>query len=514
MQPGYQAPPSVLPSLPRAGVCMHFSSLPSPYGIGDIGDAAQAFLRELSGLGVAVWQFLPTGPTAYGDSPYQPLSAFAGNEMLIGLEPLLRAGLLEEAELHPLTTLDLASVDFGRLIPFKHKLLARAAERFESRASAKMKADYADFMQQHDDLWLNNYVLYRVLKTRHGEKPWPEWDAEFVRREPSALQRISEKYRQELQQLQRVQFFFYQQWQQLFEAASSSGVQLFGDMPIYIALDSADAWANPELLLISPEGIPSQVAGVPPDYFSEDGQLWGNPLYDWDAHARQGYSWWTARMRHAGEHNHLVRVDHFRGFESYWAVPFGETTARNGSWQRGPRDSLFLAMQSSLGRLSIVAENLGIITPQVEALRLRHLMPGMVVLQFEVHKADFDPAQVPVQSVCYTGTHDNDTSLGWFRGGNQDTRSKAEQKSTRKNVLRLTGGSVETVHSDLIRLAFSTPARLVVVPMQDYLGLDSKCRMNIPGTTWNNWRWRMKPAELDQQHRDQIHTLILESSRA
>ncbi len=492
---------SVLPHQRQAGVCLHFSSLPSPYGIGDIGDAAQSFLPQLAEMGMSVWQFLPTGPTAYGDSPYQPLSAFAGNEMLIGFEPLLRAGLLQPDELLPLAALDRASVDFARLIPAKHRLLNLAASRFERHADSSLKAGYDEFLERHHERWLNNYVLYRILKTRHDEKPWPLWGAEFARREPAALKRISEQYGSELQCLQIVQFFFYRQWQALHEAARRKNIRLFGDMPIYIALDSADAWANPGLLLIRGNGQPVRVAGVPPDYFSEDGQLWGNPLYDWAAHARSGYAWWIDRMRHASEQNDLVRVDHFRGFESYWSVPFEAKTAREGVWERGPRDGLFLAMQNALGKLPIVAENLGVITPEVEALRLRHQMPGMVVLQFEVNNPEFDPAAVPANCVCYTGTHDNDTSLGWFLGGQNktrnDTRSEAEIRTTQDNVLRLTGGSAATVHADLIRLAFATAARLVVVPLQDYLGLGSRSRMNVPGTTRNNWRWRLQADALN-----------------
>ncbi|MDZ4730058.1 MAG: 4-alpha-glucanotransferase [Xanthomonadales bacterium] len=509
---------SVLTPNRQAGVCLHFSSLPSPYGIGDIGDAAQAFLQQLGAMGMAAWQFLPTGPTAYGDSPYQPLSAFAGNEMLIGLEPLLRAGFLHEEELQVLTRLDQASVDFGQLIPAKQQLLALAAERFESRANSAMKTDFDAFMEQHSERWLKNYALYRILKTRHGEKPWPEWNTEFVQRDPAALTRVCVECHDQLQHLAIVQFFFYQQWRALREAARARNIKLFGDMPIYIALDSADAWANPELLKISCSGQPTHVAGVPPDYFSADGQLWGNPLYDWAAHARTGYAWWIDRMRHASEQNDLVRVDHFRGFESFWAVPFGAITARNGVWQRGPRDGLFLAMQTALGHLPIVAENLGVITPEVEALRLRHQMPGMVVLQFKVNNPEFDGNNMAANNVCYTGTHDNDTTVGWFRGGQEnqtrnDTRAESEIKTTQQNVLRLTKGSAATIHTDLIRLAFNTPARLVVVPLQDYLGLGSDGRMNVPGTTMNNWRWRLQPGDLSQKIIRQIQTLVTESGR-
>ena len=494
-------------------MCLHFSSLPSKYGIGDIGDSAQAFLQQLNHMGIPVWQYLPTGPTAYGDSPYQPLSAFAGNEMLIGFEPLIRAGLLHPDELQPLTALNPASVDFGQLIPLKFELLKKAAERFEQQASAELKSGCEQFLHENREAWLENYALYRTLKTLHGERPWPEWDPVWVQREPASLQRFRQDYREQIRQLQVMQFFFYQQWQDLLQAAERCQIRLFGDMPIYIALDSADAWADPQLLCISDAGIPTHVAGVPPDYFSDDGQLWGNPLYDWAAHARDGYRWWIARMRHACSLNHLVRVDHFRGFESYWAVPFGEVTARNGAWEPGPRDGLFLSLESSLGNLNIVAENLGVITPEVEALRLRHQMPGMVVLQFEVNHPAFDPAQVPAQCVVYTGTHDNDTSAGWFQGGHTETRTAEEILITQQNALRLAGGSAKDFHCNFIRLAFSTPAKLAVVPLQDYLGLDSSARMNVPGTTMNNWRWRLRPGELHQAQQEAIHLLVADSGR-
>jgi 4-alpha-glucanotransferase len=503
----------VLGQQPRAGVVMHFTSLPSPYGIGDIGDAAQLFLQQLSTLGIAVWQFLPTGPTAYGDSPYQPLSAFAGNEMLIGLEPLVRDGWLRPDELQTLQGLDQGSVDYGALIPIKHQLLILAAQRFAAQATAGQQVEYVMFVEQNRELWLGAYVEYRLLKNLHEEKPWPEWDAAFVRREPAAMAGLRQQHAQDLQQLQVLQYFFQQQWQALYKLADFLHIRLFGDMPIYIALDSADAWAQPELLLIDRAGRPSHVAGVPPDYFSADGQLWGNPLYDWAAHAADGYDWWIARTRHALLHNHLLRVDHFRGFESYWSVPASETTARNGEWLRGPRDGLFLAMESALGRLPIVAENLGVITPEVEALRLRHQIPGMIVLQFALADPAFHPDQIPLHTVCYSGTHDNDTSRGWFLGGQNDTRTTAEHRATQQQVLGVTGGSAASIHTDLVRLAFTSRARLAMAPMQDYLGLGSDSRMNIPGTTLNNWRWRMRADQLSAGAAEQISRLITDSSR-
>jgi 4-alpha-glucanotransferase len=310
------------------------------------------------------------------------------------------------------------------------------------------------------------------------------------------------------------QYFFEKQWMTLKQVANDNGVRLFGDMPIYIALDSADAWAHPEILRIDRDGRPDAVAGVPPDYFSADGQLWGNPLYDWDFHRDQDYRWWVDRVRHAARLYDLVRIDHFRGFEAYWAVPFGETTARGGRWEPGPCDALFEAMERQLGALPIVAEDLGVITPEVDALRHRHRIPGMVVLQFDVSDPDFDPQAIDPHSVCYTGTHDNDTTVGWFEGGRDDTRSEQELQDTRENALRLTDGAPETIHLDLIELALATPARLVIAPLQDFLGLGSEARINIPGTTLDNWRWRFLPEQLSPPFQAGVARLVEAAGRA
>lgn len=504
---------AVLPERPAAGTALHFTSLPSPHGIGDIGDAAHAFLDALGTMKLSVWQFLPTGPTAYGDSPYQPLSAFAGNENLIGLDPLVRAGYLEAEELDVLHDLPRDTVDYGSVIPRKAALLDRAAGRFLGEAGEEERAAFQAFLDEHGAAWLDDYALFRILKAQHGERPWPEWAPEYVHREPEALERIRERHAGELEAIRVQQFFFDTQWARLKTAANDRGVRLFGDMPIYIALDSSDAWAHPEILRIDEDGRPDAVAGVPPDYFSADGQLWGNPLYDWDFHAGQDYRWWVERVRHAARLNDLVRIDHFRGFEAYWAVPFGETTARGGQWEPGPRDGLFEAMERQLGALPIVAEDLGVITPEVDALRHRHQIPGMVVLQFDVSDPAFDPQAINPHSVCYTGTHDNDTTVGWFEGGRDDTRSEEELLETRENVLRLTDGAPETIHLDLVELAFSTPARLAVAPLQDFLGLGTQARINIPGTTNDNWRWRFLPDQLSPTFQRGVARLVEASGR-
>ena len=498
----------------QAGVGVHISSLPGDHGVGDIADSALSFLDKLVEMEIGVWQYLPTGPTAYGDSPYQPLSAFAGNAMLIGLQPLVRAGLLEERDLDELCKLPDDHVDYGRLIPIKRGVLKKAAQNFHGQPDHPLRPEYEDFLQQHAEHWLDDYALFRVLKTLHGERPWPEWDKAFVRRDPAALERVSNELGGDIECARITQFLFWNQWTNLRSAAARKGIRLFGDMPIYIALDSSDAWAHPEMLLIDADGRPSHIAGVPPDYFSEDGQLWGNPLYDWAYHERTGYRWWIERMRHAASLNDLVRIDHFRGFESFWSVPYGAQTARKGEWVPGPGDALFEALKEALGSLAIVAEDLGVITPEVDQLRLNHGLPGMVVLQFEVGDPEFDIDGVGRNSACYTGTHDNDTTVGWFNGNGEDTRTREEIQSTQTMAIEVTGGTAKTIHLDMIRLAFSSRAALAVVPLQDYLGLGSDSRLNIPGTTLNNWRWRAQSSQLGPQFLEQVRTLVTEASRA
>jgi len=503
----------VLPSGRQAGVCLHITSLPGPYGIGEIGSHARQFVDAMRDMQLGVWQFLPTGPTAYGDSPYQPLSTFAGNELLIDIGDLISLGLLTEEEVSELTKLPRDFVDYGALIPIKNRLLQLAAGRFEESASAELKSACDDFVKRNDKRWLHDYALFRILKTKHGEQPWPAWAPEYVHRNEQALRGLELSVDTDIANTKVIQFLFHHQWQRLRHYANEHGVRLFGDMPICIALDSADAWANPEILRIDRDGRPDHVAGVPPDYFSEDGQLWGNPLYAWDVHAANDYSWWVERLQAASELADIVRIDHFRGFESYWSVPAESDTARNGTWEPGPGDAIFDAMQNALGNLPIVAENLGVITPEVEALRERHKIPGMIVLQFDVVDNDFDIARVDENSVCYTGTHDNDTTLGWFQGSPDDIRSDQEIKQTRQAVLQLTGGTAETIHADLIKAALSTDARLVIAPMQDFLGLGSEARFNTPGTSSNNWRWRVHDEQLNSDVRAQVAAWVSDSDR-
>jgi 4-alpha-glucanotransferase len=498
----------------RSGVSLHITSLPGRYGIGEIGAQARHFVDRLQAMQMGVWQLLPTGPTGYGDSPYQSLSTFAGNEMLIDIGDLVERGMLRHGEPQPLEGLPESSVDYGKLIPVKNALLKIAAGRFAAVADSTLKSELDDFLEANDRNWLHDYALFRMLKTRHGERPWSEWQPEYVHRDSLALHKLEADAGRELEAIKIIQFLFRRQWQQLREYAISNGVRIFADLPIYIALDSADAWANPELLQIDRDGKPSHVAGVPPDYFSEDGQLWGNPLYAWEVHAADGYRWWIKRLQASTELADIIRIDHFRGFESYWSVPAGANNAREGAWLPGSGGAIFDAIKTTLGELPIVAEDLGIITPAVEALRDNYGLPGMTVLQFAVDDHDFTLDSVAENRVCYTGTHDNDTTLGWFRGSPDDMRSIDEITRTRNAVLQLTGGTPETIHTDLIKAAFATRARLAIAPLQDYLGLGSEARINTPGTTHHNWRWRALDIQLDEQFCDAVAGLVDDAGRA
>ena len=498
----------------RAGVCLHITSLPGSFGIGELGAAAWAFVDNLRRMELSVWQFLPIGPTAYGDSPYQPLSTFAGNEMLIDIGNLIELRLLNHGEVNELTTLPDRYVDYGALIPIKTRLLALAASRFEDTVSDEVLDDFREFVERNDKAWLHDYALFRILKSSHGERPWPEWQPEYVHRDANALAKLEAREGTRIRAIKIMQYLFFRQWYALREYANANGVLLFGDMPIYIALDSADAWANRQILRIDEDGRPDHVAGVPPDYFSEDGQLWGNPLYDWDMHAANGYAWWVDRLRATAELVDLVRIDHFRGFEAYWSVPADAETARDGVWEPGPGDAIFDAISKALGDLPIVAEDLGVVTPEVTALRDRHQLPGMRVLQFDVCDAGFELSDVSENSICYTGTHDNDTTIGWFNGSPDDMRSAPEIAATQEAALRVSGGRTETVHTDLIRAAFSTAARIAIVPLQDYLGLGSEARINTPGTSAGNWRWRVIDTQLSPDICDNIASMVSASGRA
>ena len=483
---------------------MHLTSLPGDYGIGELGANAHRFVDTLASMGLSWWQFLPIGPTAYADSPYQSTSAYAGNPLLIDLASLRDDGLVEDVELSAFASLPRDAVDFGELIPLKTQLLARVGERFNAAASVSVRSARDDFVTAFDHTWLHDYALFEVLKTLHQQRAWHEWDPAYAMRNPEALRAIETAARSQIDSIKTIQFLFFEQWRKFKAYATDKGIRLMGDLPIYVAIDSADAWAHPDGLQLDEHRVPIVVAGVPPDYFSEDGQRWGNPLYQWEQHAADGYQWWISRVQHAMTLVDLVRLDHFRGLEAYWAIPANAATARDGEWRPGPGEGLLGALCDSLGALPMIAEDLGVITPEVEALRDRYALPGMKVLQFMVGEETFDPNQITENCVCYTGTHDNDTVLGWFNS------LSATMQAT---VLANTQGQTETIHEDLIKLAFSTKAALAMVPMQDYLGLGPDARMNTPGTSEGNWRWRLNNDQITPQLLKWVQQALDESGR-
>jgi 4-alpha-glucanotransferase len=502
----------------ESGILLHPTSLPGGYGIGEIGPQAVAFADGLREMGQGVWQVLPLGPTSYGDSPYQSLSTFAGNPLLISFDLLQADGLLTRSRLSRFPRFDPGRVDYGKVIPARSAMLDTVCRGFARKASPEMKARYQAFCHAHET-WLEDYALFVALKHAHGGRPWTEWDADLAAREPSALRRAGRRLRTAVRNARIRQFLFFDQWHRLVSHCRAIGVRLMGDLPIFVAHDSADVWAHRELFFLDKAGFPTVVAGVPPDYFSATGQRWGNPLYDWPVHAGTGFSWWIERMRRTFDLVDIVRIDHFRGFQAYWEIPGDEPTAVRGRWVEAPGESFFQALLRALGDLPIVAEDLGLITPPVEALRDRFGFPGMQVLQFAFGPDGPSEANHPerfrANCVCYTGTHDNDTTRGWFWGddGQDSTRSREEIERERRSILDYLGTDGSEIHWDFIGLAMRSPANLVMAPLQDVLGLDSRGRMNVPGRPDGNWGWRYRHGDLSREIRDRMRALTADAGR-
>jgi 4-alpha-glucanotransferase len=494
----------------RAGVCLHLSSLPGPHGIGDLGAAARRFMDWMQAQSLSIWQFLPTGPTGFGNSPYQPLSVFAGNPLLIDLDALVEWGLLEREEADRCRDRRGGPVDYDGVASAKRPVLELAAERFRALKDSGLDAEYQSFLAESESAWLAGYAAFAVAKALNGGAAWTRWGASGRRQ--ALVDELESRHRAELERAKIVQFFFHRQWRALRADAHRRGIVLFGDVPIYMALDCAEAWSHPELLDLDESCRPVEVAGVPPDYFSRDGQLWGNPLYRWDVHADDGFRWWIARLRHALAETDLVRLDHFRGFDEYWSVPNGARTAREGRWKPGPRHALFDALVAELGAAPFVAEDLGMITPSVTALRKAYALPGMQVLQFLVDADDFDIGRIEEDCVCYTGTHDNDTTEGWF-AGSAGAGGEAD-RSRRDTIVRNLESTEEKVYKAMIYQCFKSAARTAVAPLQDCLGLGSEARLNTPGRTEGNWRWRVTMAELDAGGCDYLGGLVRDTGRA
>ncbi len=474
-----------------SGVLLHPTSLPGPDGCGDLGAAARRFVDWLAAAGQSWWQVLPLGPTSYGDSPYQTLSAFAGNPLLISLEDLITDGWLTEADLRDRPRFPDERVDFSAVIPWRLGRLQRAWAVFLERADAAAWDDFQGWSALQAG-WLDDFALFMALKQEHGGKPWHQWPGELVRREPAALADAAAALARQMDHFRFCQWLFHRQWALLREHARRQGVSFLGDIPIFVAHDSSDVWARQDLFQLDEGGLPRVVAGVPPDYFSKTGQLWGNPLYDWRAAADEGYAWWRARLQAVLRLVDVVRLDHFRGFAAYWEVPAGAETAESGRWVPGPGADFFQSLQQDLGEdLPLVAEDLGVITPEVDALRRRFRLPGMRVLQFAWSGPDnlFLPHEYEQNTVAYTGTHDNDPVLGWWR--------HLTDQATREMVAEYAGCAVDEPNWTLIRLGAGSVARLFVATMQDVLGLGREGRMNLPGDGVGNWNWRMAPDAFD-----------------
>ena len=478
------------------GILMHVTSLPGPYGVGTMGKHAFEFIDFLRQAGQSYWQILPLNPTGYGDSPYQSCSTFAGNHYLIDLDKLVEQGLLQEDEVRCVTWgIQEDRADFGLLYQSRLPVLRKAFDRFTDQ-------DALDAFCRENSDWLPDFALYMALKDRNGGKPWYQWDEDFKHRQADAIWNARQELAGEIRFYSFVQYLFYTQWEALHDYAVKNGISIIGDVPIYVPLDSVEVWTEPELFCLDENLDPVAVAGCPPDAFSEDGQLWGNPLYRWDRHKKDGYRWWIRRLAAAGKCYDVVRLDHFRGFEAYWSVPYGDPTAKGGKWIKGPGMDFVDSVKQALPELRLIAEDLGFLTQEVLDLRDNSGWPGMKVLEFAFDSrepSEYLPHTYIKNTVCYTGTHDNMTMQQWFDTASNEAREYA------KEYMRLT--EEEGLVWGAIRTALASVSDTCIVPMQDYLNLGGEGRMNFPGTTGNNWVWRAKGGSYDDALANRIYKL-------
>ncbi len=482
----------------ESGILMHLSSLPSPYGIGTMGKEAYRFADFLARAKQKVWQMLPVSPTSYGDSPYQSFSTFAGNPYFIDLDILCKEGLLKKSEITSLSWgEDETCVDYAVLYQNRYPLLKKAAKRFFENPDE----EYETFVCK-ETKWLEDYVLFMALKEENGGKPWYEWPDDVRYRSYDALQATYARLYDEILFWRFVQYEFYKQWTALKSYVNDKGIEILGDLPIYVAHDSADVWANSILFMVDETRTPVEVAGCPPDYFSETGQLWGNPVYSWEAHRQTGFDWWVRRIDHATRVFDRVRIDHFRGFESYWAIPAGDKDATGGEWKKGPGMELFHRVKEVLGDRKIIAEDLGIITDEVRDLLKESGFPGMKVMEFAFTpnvESDYMPHNHVQNSVCYTGTHDNEPLCAWLK-----SRTRSELTYMKK-YLRISEN--EDCADAVLAAVFASPANTAIAQMQDFLGLGAESRMNTPSTASGNWCWRMKKGQLTPAVSNKIKAL-------
>jgi 4-alpha-glucanotransferase len=482
-------------SFSRAGgILLHPSSLPGPYGIGDLGPQAYKFVDWLESTGCRLWQVLPLGPTGYGDSPYQCFSAFAGNPYLISFETLMEEGLLSKDDAAAMPAFNPLSVDYGALIPWKLDLLQKAFSHLPSSAKT-IQHEFEQFCVDNAS-WLDDFALFMSLKEANGGGAWSGWERSLRKREPAAMEKARTDHQDDILRHSFYQFLFFRQWNTLRAYANERDIKIIGDIPIFIAYDSADAWANPELFFLDEKSLPTVVAGVPPDYFSKTGQLWGNPLYRWDVHKESGYAWWLERFRSVLNFVDVVRLDHFRGFAGYYEIPYGAPTAETGQWMTGPGKDFFRTVSHEFSgngnvTLPIIAEDLGVITSDVIELREEFNLPGMKILQFGFTGPEnpFLPHNYPANCVAYTGTHDNDTAIGWFESAPPEER---------KFALRYLNSDGSDFAWDLIRGVWSSVAVYAIAPMQDVLRLGTEARMNYPSRLGGNWEWRMTGDDLSE----------------
>lgn len=485
----------------KSGILLPVSSIPSPYGIGTFSAQAYGFIDFLEKAGQRLWQILPLGPTGYGDSPYQSFSTFAGNPYYIDLTDLIRRGYLTEAECAEADFgEDEQYIDYEKIYNARFVVLRKAYVR-AVEAGLEESADYLDFIKRAAD-WLEDYALYMAVKNSFGSVCWIEWDEDIRLREPESMERCRREYADEIGFYKFQQYLFARQWAALKAYANEKDIQIVGDIPIYVAFDSADTWAHPELFQLDENKNPTGVAGCPPDAFSATGQLWGNPLYNWEYHAKTDYEWWLRRIEYCYEWYDVLRIDHFRGFDEYWSVPYGDKTAENGRWEKGPGYDLFRAVKEKLGKRQVIAEDLGFLTDSVIKLVEKTGYPGMKVLQFAFdsrEESDYLPHNYQRNCVVYTGTHDNDTTLGWYHSIPARDRKFADRY--------LDIRSKKDVQWEFIRAAFGSVADTAIIPMQDYLGLGSEARTNIPSTLGINWKWRMKDGDCTEELAERIRSM-------
>lgn len=492
-----------------SGILLHLTSLPGKYGIGDMGQEAYHFIDFLEDAGQKYWQILPLNPVGYGESPYQSFSAFAANPLLISIDELYEEGLLVEEDLQDVPDFNDIKVEFSKVKEFKEKLFRIASERFKSRR-------YPDFLKykEKNSIWLENYTLFMALKKHFGGIPWNHWYEPIANRNTQALRQYQILLQEEIEYNNFLQFIFYMQWMKLKRYANGKGIQIIGDLPIFISYDSSDVWANPHLFELDADGNPLKVAGVPPDYFSETGQLWGNPHYKWSEMAKDDYQWWRERFKCLLQMVDIIRIDHFRGFEAYWEIPAGEETTVNGRWVKGPGAEFFSIMEKYLGELPVIAEDLGIITPLVEELKNQFNFPGMQVLQFIFEDTSQEitlPLKFAGNSVVYTGTHDNDTLWGWFTKHYQEKTGVVEYLKEKLNLDY--SWNCEQICWQFIKIALESNAILAIIPLQDLLCLDSSARMNYPGTLGGNWEWRFKKGVLTKELQLKLLNMVEASKR-